>query len=245
AVNAPGVPALSSGHPERGLALAVAAAGSGFGAVRAEILRSRDSRRGDAEARDRTEDDRVYRNRWLGFAGVVWAMSALDYAGRARVQLLEATPTRVTLGIPRVTRGGMLWRSLLVPGGGQEFAGQSARGTGWLAATLACGAAYLIADFEHQRDLSRLSRAEAEYAALDSTQKSMYLPALAQLRNESDTSRRWRGGFATATVGLYALNVIDALAAPIRRDDGTGQPRFSLSAPVAPDQAALQLSYRF
>jgi hypothetical protein len=244
-LNWPGLPDLSSGHEARGLVLTAAAVVGGVAAVRAERTHSTDSKRKDLEARDRAEDDRIYRNRWLGYMGAVWALSALDYVERARVGLLEATPSRVTLGIPRVTRGGILWRSLLVPGAGQEYAGQRSRGLAWLSATLACGAAYVISDFEYERDLSRLSRGEENFAALDSTLKPTYLPALVELRKEADTSRKWRKGFATAAAGFYALNLLDALTVPIRRDDGTGEPRFSLAAPVTPDRAMLQLSYRF
>jgi hypothetical protein len=245
ALNVPGVPDISSGHTARGLVLSAAAITGGAAAVRAEMAHSRDSKRNDREAADRAEDNRVYRNRWIGYTGVVWALSALDYASRARVQVLETSPARVTLGIPKVTRGAMLWRSLLVPGAGQEFAGQRSRGLAWLSTTLASGAAYVIADFEYERDLSRLSHGEADYAALDSTLKPAYLPAIVQLKKDADESKKWRRGFALAAAGFYALNLIDAFAVPIRRDDGTGEPRFSLTAPVAPDRAALTLSYRF
>lgn len=245
AMNFPGLPDYSSGHASRGLVLGTAALGGGFGILHAERAHTRDAKRNDLEAADRSEDDRAYRNRWIGYVGAVWALSALDYASRARVHVLESTPTRVTLAIPKVTRGGMFWRSLLVPGAGQEFAGQRARGVGWLSATLACGAAYLIADFEHERDLSRLSRGEQNYAALDSTLKPTYLPALVELQKDADASQKWRKGFALATAGFYAVNLLDALTVPIRRDDGTGEPRFTLSAPMSPDRAALSLSYRF
>lgn len=244
-LNFPGLPDFSSGHEARGVVLAAAGVTGAVGAANAEWRHSRDSKRNDLEARDRAEDDRIYRNRWLGYVGVVWAISVLDYAERARVSVLETTPARVTLGIPEVTRGGIFWRSLLVPGAGQEFAGQRGRGLAWLSATLACGAAYVISDFEHERDLSRLSRGEKDYAALDPTLQPTYLPALVDLRKEADASRKWRKSFATAAAGFYALNLLDAITVPIRRDDGTGEPRFSLAAPMAPDRAALQLSYRF
>lgn len=245
ALNFPGLPDYSSGHRARGLVLGLAAVGGTFGAVRAERVHSRDLERSDVEAADRAEDNRIYRNRWIGYVGAVWAVSALDYAARARVHVLESTPSRVTLGIPRVTRGAMLWRSLLAPGAGQEFAGQRARGLGWLSATLASGAAFVIADFEHERDLSRLERGERDYAALDPTLKPAYLPSLVQLQKDADQSRKWRKGFLLATAGFYGLNLVDALTVPVSRDNGTGEPRFTLSAPVEPDRAALLLSYRF
>jgi hypothetical protein len=244
-LNFPGAPDYLGGHEERGLILAAAAVGGGIGAARAEQMHSRDSKRSDLASQDQAEDDRNYRNHWLGYVGAVWALSALDYIERGRVQVLETTPTRVTLGIPWVTRGGALWRSMLVPGAGQEYAGERSRGLAWLSATLACGAAFVIADFEHERDLSRLYRGEEAYAALDSTLKPLYRPALVELEKKADTSRKWRKGFAVAAAGVYALNLLDALAMPIRRDDGTGEPRFSLDAPVTPERAALRLSYRF
>jgi hypothetical protein len=241
----PGVPDLSAGRTARGWVLVGAAVVGGAGAARAEKLHSRDLKAGDSEAADRAKDDRIYRNRWLGYVGTVWAMSALDYIARPRVTLLEATPNRVTLGIPRVTRAAMLWRSILVPGAGQEFAGQSVRGAAWMAATLACGAGFVIADFEYARDLTRLARGESDYLALDPMLRPTYLPTVRQLRKNSESSRKWRNGFVTATLGFYAINVLDALTVPIRRDDGTGEPRFTLAAPVTPEQAGLTLSYRF
>lgn len=244
-LNLPGVPDISSGHKERGLVLAGAAVGGALGAIRAEREHSSDSDINTVEAGDRAEDNRIYRNRWLAYAGAVWAASALDYVVRGRVHVLESSPARVTLGIPRVTHGGMFWRSLLVPGAGQEFAGQRGRGLAWLSATLASGAAYVIADFEYERDRSRLDRGEENFAGLDSVLKPSFLPALTELRKDADESRKWRNAVAAVGAGFYTLNLLDALTAPIRRDDGVGEPRLSLSAPVAPDRAALRISYRF
>src|SRR5205085_5522911 len=99
-------------------------------------------------------------NRWAVYTVGVWGLSALDHLTGARVDLLETTSTRITIGGPRLTRGGVVGSSVLVPGLGQDFAGQELRGSLWLGSVLLSGAAYLTANESHRRIETKLSRAE-------------------------------------------------------------------------------------
>ena len=244
-LNLPGFPAMSSGHKARGLLFLAGAAGAGFGAAQAQMRHDDDTDLGTVTGDDEAADHRLERDRWLGYGGGVWALSALDYMVRARVRIQEATPQRVTLGVPKVTRGGMFWRSMLAPGAGQEFANQRGRGLLWLSATLATGAAVVIA--ERSVDVRR-TEVEWTRSLLDSAGPSEHAVLLDQLGRQQgslENSRNVRDGFLTALAAVYAANLLDALIAPIRRDDGPGPPRVTLDAPIDSRRAALALSYRF
>lgn len=253
-LNFPGLPAISSGHKGRGIVLLTGAGLATAGAIRAQIEHDQAIDRGTLDGYEDADDYQMYRDRWFAYGGAVYAVSALDYMVRSRVKVLESTPERVTLGVPRVTRGGMLWRSIIAPGSGQEFAGLHGRGMIWLSGMLATGAGYVMARGEMDQrttDIHRYQQIQKVFGAFDSLGPSEQLQYLKLLNNldqaESslDNARSWARGFLIALASTYGMNVLDALAAPIRRDDAPGYPRVSVIAPVTPSRAALGLSYRF
>jgi hypothetical protein len=253
-LNFPGLPDISSGHKDRGTALLLGAGVATFGSIYSQIEHDQAIDRGTLDGYEDADDYRMYRDRWFAYGGAVWAVSALDYMVRSRVRVLESTPERMTLGVPRVTRGGMLWRSIVAPGSGQEFAGLHGRGMLWLGGMLAAGAGYVMARGEmdqRETDIHRSQQKQKLFGAFDSlgpTEQQQYLKLVNNLEQQESSlknARAWADGFLIALASAYGLNVLDALTAPIRRDDATGPPRLSLIAPVSPRTTALGLSYRF
>jgi hypothetical protein len=139
----------------------------------------------------------------------------------------------------------MLWRSILVPGAGQEFGNQRARGLVWLGATLASGAAFVIAEgaVDHRSTDAQWARAQVDSAGPSA--RDDRIRDLERALSSLESARDLRDGFRAAILAIHAANVLDALVAPIRKDDGPGPPRVTLGAPLGPRRAALALSYRF
>jgi hypothetical protein len=241
----PGLPDLTSDHRERGALLFAAGLGASLAAARAQVFYRRDLDRDDLHAGDRAEDDRIQRNRWLAYGAGVWALSAVDYWMRASVQVLRSTPEGLTLGTPAVTRGAVAFRSLLVPGAGQEFSNQRARGAVWLTATMAAGAGFIISEnsIDRHESRARWSKALADSAGPSARPALLrgYEHELRSLQAARDAAR----GFRVAAITIVAANVLDALLMPIEGRPSTTPPRVSLSVPVNPDAISLRLGYRF
>jgi hypothetical protein len=240
----PGLPQLSSGHKARGLGLGIAATGA-LGASVWSQLRYRGALNDvGADATERAEEFKVDRNRWLGYAGVVWGMSAVDRWISARVGIESATPQRITLSAPGLTRFGVAWRSVLIPGAGQEFAGRSGRGTFWMGATFAAAGGALIADHSvrHQRRLL-----ENAIVALGTAPPSQQAAIQAEILNHSDdlqSAEDYRRGFVDAALGIYAASFIDALTFSLS-PKVTGPKRVSAVPRFRPGASELSLQIRF
>ncbi len=244
-LNFPGIPDLSSDHRLRGTLLFAAATGAGAAALRAHRFYRRDIGRDDVHAGDRAEDYRIQRNRWTAYGAGVWALSAVDYWMRPRVQVLRTTPDQVTLGTPAVTRGGVVIRSLLVPGAGQEFANQRFRGAFWLTATMAAGAGFVLAENAVDRHQSRARWARA---LVDSAGPSEFPARLRSYEHELtslESARDYQRGFRIAAVTMAAANFVDALFLPLSALGSPSAPRVSLAMPVSPDAVTLRIDYSF
>jgi hypothetical protein len=243
--NYPGVPSWSTARPYRAITLAAAGSGGLYMALHAHLsYRDRLDETGDfAEARARQE--RAHRNGWLIYSGGVWAMSALDYWIRPRLELVESTPTRLTVDVPQVTRVGALWRSLLVPGAGQEFANHRTRSTVWLGTVLFSAAGFVYADYRVNRESHELDVAEQAAAGAAPGNLEQALLRVEQEERDLSASRDLRTGFAIATAGFYALNLADAAVMWLSLPHPT-QPKVAVVQPiVSPEMTGAAVHLRF
>ena len=243
--NYPGVNAYSGARTNRAIPLALSGTAGLFMAVRSHLYyRDRLDEVGEY-AEDRSRTERSTRNAWLIYTGGVYAMSALDYWIRPRLELVESTPTRLTLDVPKATRVGAMWRSLLIPGAGQEFANHRTRSSVWLGTVLVSAAGYVVADYWVSRDEVDVKWAQigvdnAPPAGLDTA-----LLELEQEERDLDVSRGVRRAFGIATLGFHALNLIDAtimyLALPVPTQPKTT----SIEPLVSPELAGAVVHIRF
>lgn len=206
----PGVSAILSHRNKRGAAFLIAGVG-GLGAVVRDHLEFRSKRNDlDPETQDRAKDFQYARNRWALYTAGVWGLSALDHVTRARVELLEATPARITLGGPKLTRGGVVLRSMIVPGGGQDFAGQELKGSLWLGSVFLSGAAYLTANESHRRIETKLARAQTLLLAATPSDLADRQADVTHFTDLESRSSRLVRRLALATIVIHAANVLDA-----------------------------------
>ncbi|HKQ18277.1 MAG TPA: hypothetical protein VJW75_00890 [Candidatus Eisenbacteria bacterium] len=241
----PGLPNITAKRPARGLILAGAATGGIVAAGLAHLdYRDRLDEFG-GNSGDRALDKRRARNSWVKYAGATWALSAVDYWIRPRLGLEESTPSRVTLSVPTLNRTSIVWRSVLVPGAGQDYANHRARGALWLGATLAAAAGFVVADNIVEEDQTEVDWAET---LVDSAGPSELLPRLQELevkRNDLQSSEDLRRGLRYATIGVYLAGVIDAFLVPTQ-GPATKESRVSASfAPLTPNGPTMQVNLRF
>jgi len=242
----PGLPNITAKRYLRGGVLALAATGGlGMSGFKHFEYRDRQDEFG-AFAADRALDERKARNSWAKYAGATWAISAVDYAIRPRLAIEESTPSRFTLSVPTITRGGVLWRSVLVPGAGQDFANQRVRGTLWLGAALAAGAGLVVADGMVERDQTDADWAEAFLDSAGPSELPARLRDVEVKRNDLQSSEDLRRGFRYAIVGVYLASLIDALLLPIHEAGVTRDGRVSATfAPLTPQGPSAQVTLRF
>ena len=242
-LNFPGVPALLSHHRARGVALLLTGGGGLIAVLRDQLEYRSKLKKTDAESQYSALNFRYARGRWELYTVSVWGLSALDYMIRSRIDLLEASPTRVRVSAPRLTRVGVMWRSVLVPGAGQDYANRQGRGLFWLGTTLLSGAGYFIADESHHRIVSKLFRARDLLATAGPGEVAARQADVDHFTSLEETSRQLIDGLAIGTLGLYVANVFDA--GIVRIGGSTANRKVSLSAPVGPRRAAVALTYRF
>jgi hypothetical protein len=242
----PGLPDITAKRHLRGGVLMVAATG---GLVMAGIshfeYRDRLDRFG-AQAADEALDERKARNSWVKFAGATWAVSAVDYWIRPRLAVVESNPSRVTLSVPTISRSGILWRSALIPGAGQDFANQRVRGALWLGAGLAAAAGFVVADGMVERDQTDADWAEAYLDSSGPAELTVRLRDLEVARNDLHSSEDLRRGFRYAMIGVYLAGLVDALLVPTHSPAAVPESRVStMILPVTPNGPAVQVTLRF
>jgi len=243
-LNVPGVPELMSGSQRRGLALLTAGAGGVLAMTRDHIKYRDNLANPDEESQDRARNFRYARARWALYTGAVWGLSALDYIVRPRMSLLESIPTRVTVGTPRLKRADVVWRSILIPGAGQDYANRRVRGLFWLGASLSSGAAFIIADESHYRIRTKLGRARALLAAASPGEVPDRQADVDHFTSLEETSRRLVHELTIGTAGIYLANIIDAGIVPLN-GGSTAVKKASIEAPLGARRAAIALRYRF
>lgn len=244
-LNYPGIPGLTSGHPARGAALAVAATSALTMATVSHFTYRRRLDDLGSLAQDRAEEAKKYRDAWVVYGGAVLGASAFDYWIRSRIDLKETTPTSMTLGAPTVSRGGALWRSLFLPGAGQEFANHRMRAAAWLGATLLTGAGIVVADHKVQQDENDLKRANVALSNAAPSEQAQRQLDVDQARRDLQASDDLRRGFATATVSLHALNLLDAMVMPLTRVGAPASKTSFITPALGPRAAGVAVSFRF
>ncbi|HET9951491.1 MAG TPA: hypothetical protein VFS09_06810 [Candidatus Eisenbacteria bacterium] len=244
AMNFPGIPAISSDREIRGLGPLLAEAGAIFGAVYSHAsYRDRLNEFG-AYAADRAEDERRQRTYWINYGAAVWAASAIDYMIRPRYTVREMGPNQISIQVPEIARGSAMWRSLLVPGAGQEYAGHRVRGSAWLTAALMAGAAVVFANSSADHDQTQLDWAEAAIDSAGPSERPEKEKEAALQRNELQQSEDLRRGAVFAVAAIWAMNLIDVASMDIPKYPAT-PPRLSAAFPITPEGPAVALQYRF
>jgi len=240
----PGAAALMSHRTTRGWAFVAAGAG-GLGAViRDQIEYSDKKDKPDVELQDQALDFRYARDRWAIYTGVVWALSAIDNITRPRMDVLESTPTRVRIGTPAASRAGVVVRSLLVPGAGQDYVGRSTRGALWLGGTFLSGAAFVTASESHHRIQTKRARAEALLSTATSSEAAERQAEVDHFTDLEKRSHKLVDRLALTTLAVYVANVIDAGLTPVGTGSGHAS-KVSLAVPMGVETASLALTYRF
>ena len=243
--NFPGVPDLLTERKGRGALLAASGVGATFMVIHSHLwYRDRLDEVGGYAA-DRAKDERSYRDAWAIYGAAALGISALDYWTRPRFSLHESTPNHLTLDVPEVSRAGAIWRSLLVPGQGQEFGNHRTRSLVWLGGILLFGAGYVVADYKVNRD-----ETDVKWSAIyvdsagpsDVYQKELELE---QQRRSLESSKDIRRGAAIAAASWYALNVIDAIIMPLTPPKQRPQKVATITPLITPRSAGMGISYRF
>ena len=241
----PGFPAITANRAPRGVLLTMAGSGAIFGAVHSHLrYRDRLDEFG-AYASDRTIDDRRARDSWLKYGAAVWGVSAIDYMIRPRFEVRESSPSRLALIVPSTTRGASLWRSVVIPGAGQEFAGHRFRGSVWLGAALAAGAGLIVANVAVDQNQTKADWAAALVDSAGPTERVVRQRELEVLRNHLQEARDARRGAGIALLGIWAANIIDAAVMTVMSAPGSQPARLHASFPISPAGPAVAVRYNF
>ena len=240
-LNYPGVPHIASKRPERGWPMVLAASGA-FGMATAEHLQLEDDLdTPGAIAGFDIREERHSRNAWLIYGGAVWGMSALDYWMRPRYTTHVMTPQQVSVTVPTLNRGKVVGRSMFVPGAGQTYANHRTRGALWLLGVLAAGAGYtvgetMVASAQHDID-------ENLYRAGLNPSDSLYLDRVKAAKDDLASAEDLRRAFGYGGLGVYALNVLDAITLSLHHKTGAEPP--PLSATFGPDGTRIAVRFRY
>jgi len=243
-LNFPGVPDMAAKRHVRGLSMGLAEIGALTLATRAH-LRYRDRLdESGAVAAIRAGEERRNRNAWLFYGGAVWGLSAVDYWMLPRFTVYEATPTRLSLGVPTLGRAKIVVRSLVVPGAGQEFSNHGRRGALWLVGTIAAGAGYTAAEVAVQRKRADMAASRQLLAeATDPNDQARYRRQADLLGQDVRSAEDIRRGFGYGALVIYAANVVDAMALSLGPPASGTKPRVSATfGPLGP-QVSLRLRY--
>lgn len=243
--NFPGAPDLLTARKGRGVALAAGGLTAGFMAIHSHLwYRDRLDEVGGYAA-DRAQDEKSYRDSWALYGLATLGLSAIDYWIRPRFALHESTPDHLTLDVPHVSRGGAIWRSILVPGAGQEFGNHRTRSVVWLGGVLLFGAGYVVADYKVHRDQTDVKWAQISVDSAGPSDAYQLQLDLEQQERSLQASKDIREGAAIATAGWWALSIVDAIIMPLTPPKQKAQKVATVSPLITPRSAGMQVSYRF
>ena len=243
--NYPGLPDFTSGHRARGVALAAAGTSALVMAGASHLTYRKRLDDPGSFAFDRAMEARRFRDAWVVYGAAVVSASAFDYWIRSRIDLKEATPTRLTLDAPTVSRVGAVWRSLLLPGAGQEFANHRTRGAGWLGVILLTGAGVVVADNHVHQDQTDLNWAKADLSNAPPSEQARKQLEVDQARRNLQASDDIRRGFVIASVWLHVVNLVDAAVMPLTVPAATAPKSSSITPALGPGGAGVAVTLRF
>lgn len=245
-LNYPGIPTFSSERRWRGALFGAAATAAVVAGIHSHVEYRDLISNPDLHSVDRGEDYQRGRNAWAVYFGAVYGLSAIDYWVRSRVDLVESTPSRITLSAPAVSRGGAVWRSFLVPGAGQEYSNRGGTGLFWLAATLAAGGSYVTADGIVSKYESDLSRAERAASVASPSDLALLTREISRKNSDIESMKDVRRGTLAAAAILHVLNVFDAALVPAGAHAvGSPPKKVSLSFPLLGQGSSIAVSTRF
>ncbi|HEV8128817.1 MAG TPA: hypothetical protein VGQ14_04105 [Candidatus Eisenbacteria bacterium] len=241
-LNYPGVPHIASKRPERGWPMVLAASGALGMATAAHLQLEDDLDTPGTIAGFDIREERHERNAWLIYGGAVWGMSAIDYWMRPRFTTHVVSTEKISVMVPTLNRGKVVGRSMFVPGAGQTYANHRTRGALWLLGVLAAGAGYavgetMVASAQHDID-------ENLYLAGQNPADSLlYLGRVKAANDDLASAEDLRRDFGYGAIGVYALNVLDAMMLSLHQKTET-EP-LPLSATFGPDGTRIAVRFRY
>lgn len=241
-MNYPGIPNIASKRPERGWPLTLAATGALGMATAAHLEYQKDLDTPGTLASFDIQEERRERNAWLIYGGAVWGMSALDYWMRPRFATHVIATDRISVEVPTLNRGKVVARSLFVPGAGQAYANHRTRSSLWLLGVLVAGAGYTVGETmvaDAQRDHDK----NLYLAGQNPTDSLLYLDRAATARDDLASAEDLRRKFGYGALGVYALNLLDAIALSLhQRVESAAIP---ISATFGPGETRVALRFRY
>ena len=143
-------------------------------------------------------------------AGVVvkdlYGMSAVLSGDKVRV-----AESPVAQGIPQKTRMGAVIRSMVFPGLGQFYSGNKLFGTGFLAGELAVAGLFAATFSTYQTATDDYNNYNELYLNEENQELiAEYRTKVLKSHKDIETSKALMDIFASAAVGIWALNVVDA-----------------------------------
>ena len=180
------------------------------------------------------EDRRELRTLWLGYFAATWIGAGLEaWLLTPQPSLNVGSGGRYVVAVPRASGIQAGWRSFLVPGAGQRYAGHGGRGDFFLAATALLGAGAIGAQgafLDARRDQAAAQREFDEAETTESVARAH--DRLQRTANRVDDRDALRWALVGAAAGAYLWNVLDAFGSSDRFD---GIPEFSWSVAPGPD----------
>ncbi len=230
----PGVTHLIGKDTWRGSLMLSAGLGTGVGALIKENARSRAqddvneagaafsqavsseaierTRNALASAQQKEQDQKTLRNIWTGYFAAVWLGSAFEASLMTANPMLEDRGGgNYVLSFPSVNSWSTFWRSSLVPGAGQRYAGRVARANVHVFNVFALSAASILSYdwlLEARREQADAQRAYDSAETVEEVEAARaQLESAARDADDRSSLRWWMVG---ATVGAYAWNLADA-----------------------------------
>jgi hypothetical protein len=238
----PGAAALLGHRQYRGLVLLSAGLG-GVGAVVRDQIEYSSKKDDPGFEGDRALDFKYARDRWVLYTGGVWLLSAVDNIVRPRLDEMEASTTKITLRTPEISRSGLIWRSILVPGAGQDCAGKNIRGAAWLGATLLAGAAYVTASESHHRIQTKLAEANELLLTATPGELADRQADVDHFTEREDDSKKLMDKLALTTLVIYVANVVDA--GLVNFGESQGLAKVSLAPTIGIHRTAISVRLRY
>ena len=241
-LNYPGIPNIASKRPERGWPLTFAATGALGMATAAHLEYRKDLETPGTLAGFDIREERRERNAWLIYGGAAWGMSAIDYWMRPRFTTHVIATDRISLEVPTLNRSKVVARSLFVPGAGQAYANHRTRSALWLLGVLAAGAGYTVGE-TMVADARRDHDKNLYLAGQNPTDSLLYLGRAATARDDLASAEDLRRKFGYGALGVYALNLLDAMALSLHQR-GESAP-IPISATFGPGETRVALRFRY